>query len=275
MTDRRRSTRVIAGSAIALVLALSGCAGSEAVSSASSPVDPAAPSTTPTSEETAEATPAASVVREYLAAIAAEDSATAWALLTPEAQGFYGGDSEVYATWFGQDGITTADEARAFAEADLTETEGPEGAVTLVSASTDSAADAWVVRDTGDGALVDDAGVPPTGSAVYEWRNPASGTDDDTDTGEYDASAPASVWFASPLAFGSDEPSTLGYPDDVWAYAGDTQVPAALASASEAGHLFEVAADALPTTGAPLAITIVWQVGEGSAGWRSTTTLLP
>jgi hypothetical protein len=274
MSHRRRTT-VIAGSAIALALALSGCTGSETVSSTSPPVDTATSSGTPTPEETPTATPAESVVREYLAAIAAEDSAAAWALLTPEAQGFYGGDSEVYATWFGRDGITTAEEARSFADADLTEAEGPEGAFTLVSASTESAADAWVVRDAGGGLLIDDAGVPPTGSAVYEWRNPASGTDDDVDAGEHDAAAPASLWFASPLAFDSEEPSTLGYPDTVWAYADGTEVPATLGPASDAGRLFEVAPNALATTDAPLALTVVWQVGEDSAGWRSTTTLLP
>ena len=268
--DTRRNVTIIGTSVLALSLALTGCTTTEATSS--TPPPSSAATTEPVA--TPEASEAETLVRDYLAAIADEDSLTAWALLTPEAQSFYGGDPEVYASWFGRDGITTAAEAGLFADAEFTEGEGPEGAFTLVSAQTDSAADAWIVRETDGGLLLDDAGIPTTGGSLYEWQNPASGAEDSSESGALDPSQPATLFFASPASFDSDVPSSLGYPDTVWAYVDGTEVPAELGPASDAGRTFTVATDALPTDGEPHSLTIVWQIGTDSLGWRSTTTAL-
>lgn len=269
MQETRRTTTIIGGSALALTLALTGCTTTAASSST-----PAPSSSAPSTSATPEASAAETLVRDYLTAIVAEDSATAWALLTPEAQAFYGGDPEVYASWFGRDGITTPDEATAFADVDLTESEGPEGAFTLVSAQTDDAADAWIVRDTGTGLLLDDAGVPSTGGSLYEWRNPAVGAEDAESPAAIDPSQPASLFFASPESFDSTTPSTIGYPENVWAYLDGVEVAAQQGAASDAGRTFEVAADLLPTDGAPHALTIVWKTSDDSHGWRSSTVIL-
>ena len=271
--DTRRNVTIIGGSVLALSLALTGCTQTEPVSStpASSEPAPETPSTTP--EQTPEQSTAETVVREYLAAIAAEDSAAAWPLLTPEAQSFYGGDPEVYASWFGRDGITTLEEATVFADAEFTEAEGPEGAFTLVSATTDTAADAWIVRETDAGPLLDDAGIPTTGGSLYEWRNPASGAEDAEAPGAFDPATPATLFFASPASFDSEVPSTIGYPDTVWAYVDGAEVPADVGAASDAGRDFTVVTDATASD-TPQALTVVWQTGDDSLGWRSTTTLL-
>ncbi|RUR01623.1 hypothetical protein [Labedella endophytica] len=270
MMDTRRNITLLGGSALALSLALSGCTTAEPAASTTTAIETPSSSPSATPEESA----SVGIVREYLAAIVAEDSASAWALLTPEAQSFYGGDPEVYASWFANDGVTSPEEASAFADVDVTETEGPEGAFTLVSAQTETAADAWIVRETDTGPLIDDAGIPTTGGSLYEWRNPSSGAEDSSESGAFDLQQPASLFFASPQSFDSDTPSTIGYPDTVWAYVDGDEVPAELGPASDAGRVFEVTSDTLPADGAPHALTIVWQVGEDSLGWRSTTTLL-
>ncbi|RUQ87008.1 hypothetical protein [Labedella gwakjiensis] len=269
MMDTRRNITILGGSALVLALALTGCATTEPAASTPTASESAPASASATPEESASET----LVRDYLSAIAAEDSAAAWALLTPEAQSFYGGDPEVYASWFGRDGVTTPEEATAFADVNLTETEGPEGAFTLVSAQTDAAADAWIVRETDVGPLIDDAGIPTTGGSLYEWRNPASGAEDQAEAGAFDAAEPAKIFFASPESFDSDTPSTIGYPDTVWAYIDGTEVPAETGAASDAGKEFTVATD---TTGADTAqaLTVVWQVGDDSLGWRSSTVLI-
>jgi hypothetical protein len=269
MLDTRRNITIIGGSVLALTLALTGCTATEPASSTpdSSAPAPQTPSATP------EQSTADTVVREYLSAIAAEDSAAAWPLLTPEAQSFYGGDPEVYASWFGRDGITTPEEATAFDDVEFTETEGPEGAFTLVSATTDTAADAWIVRETDAGPLIDDAGIPTTGGLLYEWRNPASGAEDAEEPGAFDPATPATLFFSSPQSADSDVPSTIGYPDTVWAYVDGTEVPAEVGAASDAGKEFTVVTDttAIDT---PQALTVVWQTGDDALGWRSTTALL-
>lgn len=271
--DSRRNITLIGGSVLALSLALTGCTTAEPAASttAATETPSTAPSTTP--DETPAASAAETLVRDYLAAIVAEDSNAAWALMTPEAQSFYGGDPEVYASWFGRDGVTTPGEATAFAEVEFTETEGPEGAFTLVSAQTDAAADAWIVRETDSGPLLDDAGIPTTGGSLYEWRNPSSGAEDSDEVGVFDPAQPASLFFASPQSFDSDVPSSIGYPDTVWAYIDGTEIPADVGAASDAGKDFTILTDATATD-VPRALTVVWQTGDDSLGWRSTTTLL-
>lgn len=271
MMDRRRNITIIGGSILALSLTLTGCTSTEPAASAPATSAPAVPM--PTETASPEASAAETLVRDYLDAIVAEDSEAAWALLTPEAQSFYGDDPGVYSSWFGRDGITTPVVAAAFADVEFTETEGPEGAFTLVGARTGTAADAWIVRDTESGPLLDDAGVPPTGSSVYEWRNPATGAEGVSEEPvAFDPSEPASIFFASPASMDSDGPSTIGYPDTVWAYADDTELPTELGPASDAGRMFLATPDA--EADGPRALTFVWQIGTDSTGWRSSTALI-
>jgi hypothetical protein len=277
-TRERLTTALLVAGVLGLA---AGCTSDDQVSAA-----PAATDVAPTPGATASPTPveAASpeqaLVAEYLDAAAAGDAAAAWQLLTPQAQQFYSTE-QTFAGLFGRDGTVSADEAGQLLAGEMVSSEGPEGAFTLVSVTTDSEADAWVVRAVdGDPAdlRIDDAGVPPTGGSLYELRNPAAGAEDaryEAGPAALDASQPATLSFASPASMDSDVPSTVGYPDALFGWVDGTSVPVELGAA--AGSERQFTADVEPGEGAPTAFTVVWETGlDGGApaSWRSSTVLL-
>ena len=259
---------------------VTGCTPGDGVSAAPSATDVAAtPAATasPTPVETA--SPEEALVAEYLDAAVAGDAAAAWALLTPEAQAAYPSE-QAFSGLFGRDGTVSAEEAGQLLAGEMVSSEGVEGAFTLVSVTTDSEADAWVVRAVdGDPAdlRIDDAGVPPTGSSLYSWRNPDVGPEDARDEaapGTFDPSRPAVLSFASPQGQDSEVPSVVGFPRAVWAWVDGTSTPAEPGAAGGSERQFEVAVEA--GDGAPRGLTVVWESGDGGspAAWRSSTVLL-
>ena len=260
--------------AVGALVAATGCTTDPSVTAptAAATGSPSATSATPTDAAPADAEPASAeqaVVGRYLDAIATGDTAAAWALLSPEAQQFYGTE-QTFASASPADGTVTPAEADALRDVELASAEGPEGAFTLVSATTDELADAWVVRETADGLRVDDAGVPPTGDSLYEWTNPAAGPEDQTGGGAaYDTTAPASISFASPLSQDQTEPSVVGYPDTLWAFLDGQQLPSIEAVSAGSGKRFTT--EVGESSGAGRGLTVVWQTGADSLGWRSST----
>lgn len=268
--------------AVGALVAATGCTSDPDVAAPTAVATgtPSASMATPTEASSADASPAdaepasaeQAVVARYLDAIADGDTAAAWALLSPEAQQFYGAE-QTYASVSPTDGTVTADEADVLRDAELVSAEGPEGAFTLVGATTDDLADAWVVRETADGLRVDDAGVPPTGDSLYEWTNPAAGAEDQTAGGAaYDTTTPASISFASPLSQDQAEPSVVGYPDTLWAFVDGRQLGSIDAVSAGSGKRFTT--EVGESSGAGRGLTVVWQTGDDSLGWRSSTVVL-
>jgi hypothetical protein len=260
--------------AVGALVAATGCTSDPAVTAptAGATGSSSATATTPAPGDAQEASAEQAIVVRYLDAIAGGDTAAAWALLSPEAQQFYGTE-QTFASSSPSDGTVTPDEAAVLSDADLVAAEGPEGAFTLVSATTDDLADAWIVRETADGLRVDDAGVPPTGDSLYEWTNPATGTEDQTAGGAaYDTTVPASISFAGPLSQDQTEPSVVGYPDTLWVFLDGQQLPSIEAVPAGSGKRFttEVGESSGPGRG----LTVVWQTGADSLGWRSSTVVL-
>ena len=173
-TPSTRATLTGAVLAVAMLGVTAGCTSAEAEGTTPTVTVTSAPDPVPSESATSAASPAVEVVREYLDAATAGDSAAAWALLTPEAQAFYPSEQQ-FASAFGRDGTVTPEAAGQLAGAVFREAEALEGAVTVVSATTEAEADAWVVRESSVGLRIDDAGVPSTGDSVYEWTNPAAG----------------------------------------------------------------------------------------------------
>jgi hypothetical protein len=143
--------------AAALAVALTGCAPAAAPAETAAAAETTA-SATPAPETTTQDAPATALTREYLDAIAQGDYETSWSLLSDESQAFYG-TVDTYSSNYELDGTVTAAEAAELGEGELTESEGPEGAFTLVNGSTDTIADAWIVRETDAGLRIDDSGV--------------------------------------------------------------------------------------------------------------------
>jgi hypothetical protein len=260
--------------AVGALVAATGCTSDPAVTgpTAAATGVPSAPATSATPAGSEQDSAEQAIVVRYLDAISGGDTAAAWALLTPEAQQFYGAE-RTFAEYSPVDGTVTPDEASVLVDADLAVAEGPEGAFTLVSATTDDLADAWIVRETADGLRVDDAGVPPTGDSVYEWDNPAVGAEDQSAGGAvYDTTAPASISFASPLSQDQTEPSVVGYPDTLWVFLDGQQLPSIEAASAGSGKRFST--EVGESSGAGRGLTVVWQTGDDSLGWRSSTVVL-
>jgi hypothetical protein len=164
---------------------------------------------TPPASETGSAAPAAptaetALVAEYLDAVAAGDAAAAWEMLTPEAQES-AASFAAYSAAFGRQGTVSPEEASRLGAVEPVVAEGPEGAITLVSAVDGDLADAWIVRATEQGLRLDDHVVPATGATPYEWLNPASGPE------EADGPVPpVDVTQAISLAFAAPEGGTEG-----------------------------------------------------------------
>jgi hypothetical protein len=259
--------------AVGALVAATGCTSEPAdtgLTAAATGSPPATTSATPADAQQASAEQA--LVARFLDAIADRDTATAWTLLSAEAQQFYGTE-QTFATASPSDGTVTPDEAAVLRDAELASAEGPEGAFTLVSATTDGLADAWVVRETADGLRVDDAGVPPTGASLYEWTNPAVGAEDQGAGGAaYDPATPASLSFASPQSQDQSEPSVVGYPDTLWVFLDGQQLPSIEAVSAGSGKRFTT--EIGESSGAGRGLTVVWQTGADSLGWRSSTVLL-
>lgn len=263
--------------AVGALVAATGCTSDPDVAAPTAVATgtPSASTATPSEASPADAEPASAeqaIVARYLDAVADGDTAAAWALLSPEAQQFYGAE-QTYASVSPTDGTVTADEAAVLRDAELVSAEGPEGAFTLVGATTDDLADAWVVRETADGLRVDDAGVPPTGDSLYEWTNPAAGPEDQTAGGAaYDTTTPASISFASPLSQDQAEPSVVGYPDTLWAFVDGRPLGSIDAVSAGSGKRFTT--EVGESSGAGRGLTVVWQTGDDSLGWRSSTVVL-
>lgn len=262
---------LIASSAVVLT----SCSSPEEVAPVPLPV-PSSVATSAASGSAAEggtaetATAETALVAGYLDAVAAGDVDAAWAMLTPEAQAS-AGSRESYGSYFGRAGTVSPEEAERLRAVDPVSAEGPEGAFTLVSAVDGDLADAWIVRETDQGLLLDDHVVPPTGATPYEWQNPAAGPEESVDPAPaVDTARPMSVAFAAPED-GMEDGGLIGYPDTAWAWIDGVEVPVALAAAGS-GRLLELDTSAWTDDDeTPDAVTLVWQVGGDSLAWRSTT----
>ncbi|MFD2340950.1 hypothetical protein FGG90_09505 [Clavibacter tessellarius] len=226
--------------------------------------DPATdPAAAPSAAETA-------LVADYLDAVAAGDAATAWSMLTPEAQEAAAAFAS-YSASFGRQGTVSPEEAERLRGVEPVVAEGPEGAFTLVSAVDGDLADAWIVRGTDQGLRIDDAVVPSTGPTPYEWANPAAGPDDAAEPPPaVDTSRPLAVAFPAPED-GSEDGGLVGYPETGWAWIDGVEVPVDLAAAGSGRQLALDTSAWTDDDGTPDAVTVVWQVGGGSLAWRSTT----
>lgn len=267
MTTSRGTQVLPVLTAAALAVALTGCAPAAAPAETAAAAETTA-SATPTPENTTQDAPATALTREYLDAIAQGDYETSWSLLSDESQAFYG-TVDTYSSNYELDGTVTAAEAAELGEGELTESEGPEGAFTLVNGSTDTIADAWIVRETDAGLRIDDSGVPPTGESTYWWTNPSAGAEDQTDPGVYEPSTPLSIRFAA--VDPADGPSRVGSPTTIWAWQDGEPIEAELDAASGAERAFILAKKPEST---PHAVTVVWQVGDDSLEWRSSTVVI-
>ena len=207
---------------------------------------------------------------DYLEAIAASEDEAAFALLSPESQGWYT-DASGFSSTRTQDGSLTPEAAADVLAGAVRTTAGPAGGFFVVTVSSGSFADGFVVRDGGAGLVVDDPGVPTTGPTVWEWQNPAVGPDDDREPERYAGSSAPTIRFAT-IADASGtvlvEPpsSAVGVVDG-------TEVPVVVTPDEGQG--------AVATVGEQVAargqtVTIAWQPEPDSAMWRtSTVTLTP
>jgi len=277
---RARLTTASLGTAAtaALVVGLAGCTPAEGDTAAPPTVTTTVTATDAATTAAPSATPEEALVTAYLDAIVAGDTATAWPLLSTEAQASYGSEA-TFAEYSPTDGTVTAEEAGQLLAGSTDVVEGPEGAFTLVSITTDSEADAWIVRETADGLRLDDAGVPPTGESLYTWSNPDVGAEDgDVDpvaaAEAVDPAAPARLSFASPASADATAPSVVGYPSTVWAWIDGEPVEVPEPAAAGSGRTFDVPLGGASTDGAPRGLTVAWQTGDDSLGWRSSTVLL-
>jgi hypothetical protein len=274
-TPRRAA---VTGAALAVVVLglTAGCTSAEADGTTPPVTVTSAPDPVPSASATSAASPAVELVRDYLDAVAAGDAAAAWQLLTPESQAAHPSEQQ-YASLLGGDGTVTADEAGQLVGATFDETSGPEDAFTLVSATTEAEADAWVVRESSAGLRIDDAGVPPTGDSVYEWTNPAAGAEDATSeagAAPFDDAAPASLSFAAPASADAAGPSTVGYPNGLFAWIDGVETAVDEPVSAGSGREFTIPVGSASSDGAPRGLTVVWQVDGAPAHFRSSTVLL-
>jgi hypothetical protein len=230
---------------------------------------------TPPAAEGGSAAPAAptaetALVAEYLDAVAAGDAAAAWEMLTPEAQES-AASFAAYSAAFGRQGTVSPEEASRLGAVEPVVAEGPEGAITLVSAVDGDLADAWIVRATEQGLRLDDHVVPATGATPYEWLNPAAGPEEaDGPMPPVDVTQAISLAFAAPEG-GTEGGGLVGYPSAAWAWIDGTEVPVDIASAGSGKRLRVDTSGWTDGDATRDAVTIVWQVGSDSSAWRSTT----
>ncbi|MBB3158105.1 hypothetical protein FHS07_001801 [Microbacterium proteolyticum] len=267
---------VLLGGVATAVLVLGGCTGGGDAVSAPATAAPAAsvapsspaPETTPTDSLTGEA--AMTVVGEYLSAIQAEQYAAAYALLTDESRALVGSEQQFAES--AANSIVRPDEAAGYLGADGTieAGRGPTEGTVLVTAVRDRIADGWLVRDTGAGVRIDDAGVPTTGASPYEWVNPASGPEDARRSVAVDPASPAALIFRDLAAdAGVDGPGLVGFPSTVTAYLGLDEVPASSA-VSDIQARWDIAWVTSPPSTETQPLTVAWEVEPGT--WRTTTT---
>jgi len=239
----------------AIALALAGC-------SAAAPAAPPSSSSSPgATAEPDRVDPAVQLVTEYLDAIASDDIAAAWALLSPETQEIYVTE-QVYAEARASNGSVGAEDASLLADSELVSYAVPDSMVTQVSASADTVADAWIVRDTDAGPRIDDVGQPSTGQTEFDWQNP-----DVAGGGAFDPASPASIYF--PYVYAGDTlmaepPRTItGWLDGV---------PATVTLEAAAGSGAKFVVDSPAASGQVL--TIAWLLDAASPLWRTTTIVL-
>lgn len=240
-----------ASTAVALTAALSGCA---AAAPAATPSADAPVSGTPETQD-----PASAAVSDYLDAIALGNIDGAWQLLSPETKATYNDSAETYAEYAPTNETVTAAGARALAATTFTVTAGPDDAFQLVSARSGDLADAWVVRDSGDGLRIDDPGIPPTGDRPYTWTNP--------DDAAYDTTSQPTIYFQK--TYNSATELMAGPPETITGYADGVLVAVTRDASSGAGANFvaEVPANTA-------ALTVVWAPDPDGPLWQSSTVTL-
>lgn len=249
----------IAGGVVALALA--GCTASPPAAAPSAPAEPAV------TAEPERVDPAVQLVTDYLEAVAADDTAAAWALLSPETQAIHASErglAEAQAT----DRVVSASDSAVLLGGGLVSYAVPDSAVTQVTArvSTTAApgavASAWIVRDTDAGPRIDDVGLPSTGQTPYTWVNP------DLDAGTpFDPAEPAMVYFARIFSGDevmSDPPATI----TAWL----DGVPSTVTLNAAAGSGAEFVVDSPGATGQVL--TVAWVLDPASPLWRTDTIVL-
>jgi len=254
MTTSMRNV-LFSTTAVALSALLAGCAA-------------AAPAATPDSSgvesgsaEPEAHDPASAAVSDYLDAIALGNIAGAWELLSAETQATYNDSPQTYADYAPTNETVTAAGARALMATDFVITAGPEGAFQLVSARSGDLADAWVVRDSGDGPRIDDPGIPPTGDRPYTWTNP-----DDT---AYDTTRPPTIYFQTGDGGDDDTDAAAAPPESVVGFADGVAVPVTQNASADSGADF--VADVSTTTSV---LTVVWAPDPESPLWQSSTVTL-
>jgi hypothetical protein len=267
---------VLLGAVATATLVLAGCTGgADAASPSTTPAPTAsiAPSASTPDATSAPAVPteeAAAIVEDYLTAIQAEQYGEAYALLSDESRALAGSEqqfaeSAVYS-------IVRSEEAAGYlgTEGIIEAGPGPAEGTVLVTAVSDRIADGWLVRDTGSGMRIDDAGVPSTGASPYEWVNPASGPEDIRKSVPVDPASPAALIFRDLAAeAGVEGPGLVGFPSTITAYLGTVEIPASSAM-SDLEARWEIAWDASAPSTETQPLTVAWEVEPGT--WRTTTT---
>ena len=241
----------------AVVLALAGCAPSAPTAESSAPASPTPTATT----EPDRVDPAVELVTEYLEAIAEDDAAAAWALLSPETQEIYVSE-DTYAAARADDGSVTAADAAQFVDGDLVSHAIPDQTAVVVEAGRPGLADAWVVRDTDAGPRIDSAPLPSTGQTPFSWVNP------DIDNGTaFDPASPAGISF--PYVYSGDtlmaEP-----PRTITGWLDGKPTTVTLDVAAGSGAEFVVGTPAV----AGQVLSIAWLLHDDSQLWRTTTLTL-
>jgi hypothetical protein len=243
-----------------LAVALAGC-------SASAPAaEPPAPAPTATTEPD-RVDPAVQLVTDYLEAVAADDTASAWALLSPETQAVHASERG-YVEAQDTDRVVSASDAGVLLGGELVSYAVPDSDVTQVTAalSTTAApgtvASAWIVRDTDAGPRIDDVGLPSTGQTPYRWANPEieAGT-------PFDPAVPATIYFAK-IYSGSELMSDVPETVTAWLDGVPSTVTLDVAAGSGAEYI----------VGSPAAsgqvLTVAWILDPDSPLWRTDTIVL-
>jgi len=256
MTNSAR-TVLSTSTAVAIVALLAGCAAESATApTTSGDTESASPSAS-----TEPVDPATALVSDYLEAIALGNPAGAWALLTPETQETYGDSAETYAEYSPTNETVTRDAAEALADETFVITPGPENGFQVVSAQSAGIADAWVVRETGEGLRIDDPGIPPTGERPFTWTNP--------DGEVYDRTSAPSIYFQKFYGEGGETDLIAGPPDAIVGYADGVEVAVTRNASSGAGADFAAAVASEASV-----LTLVWAPEPGNKLWQSSTVTL-
>jgi hypothetical protein len=251
------STRTVlfASAAVTLTALLAGCA-TAAPAATPEPAGPGSGTADPEARD-----PAIAAVSDYLDAIALGNIAGAWELLSAETRATYNDSAQTYADYAPDNGTVTAEGARALMSTDFVISAGPRDAFLLVSARSGDLADAWVVRDSGDGLRIDDPGIPPTGDRPFTWKNP--------DDAAFDTTSPPTIYFQTAHGSGGETDVAVAAPRSVVGYADGAEVP--VTQNASAGSGVEFVADAPAATSA---LTVVWAPDPDSQLWQSSTVSL-